>query len=856
MIQFKLNNRNLQYAGDKDLSLLHYLRLIEGITSVKDGCSGQAACGACLVEINGKPKLSCVTLLSSLGNAHVTTLEGIPELVKLAIGKAFVEKGAVQCGFCSPGFIMRTKILFQENPEPSRIEIKKALNLNICRCTGYVKIIDAIELALKTLKENHQIEYSEKTGRIGTSYPKYQAYQTATGQRHFVKDMKFEGMFFAALKFSDHPRAKVLRIDSSEATKLKGVIRVFTSADIPGDPVVGLIYKDWPLMVAIGGTTSYIGDVIAGVVADSEKTARLAATLIKVEYEVYAPVTDIHEAVKGNSVSVHAGRSNILEECIIKRGEEIDQVFAGSAYISEGIYQTQRVEHAFLETEAAIAMPIENDRLQVYTQGQGIYEDRRQIASILNLPEEQIAVTLVPNGGGFGGKEDMTVQGHVALFAYILKRPVLLSLTREESIIMHPKRHPVFMEIKLGCDKNGKINALKLRAMGDSGAYASVGTKVMERVAGHATGAYFVPNVDIVSKTIYTNNIPSGAMRGFGANQVAFALESCIDDLCEKGGFDRWQFRWDNALINGLPTATGQVLKAGVGVRECLLAVKAGFYKSKYTGIACGIKNCGVGNGMPDFSDVIIDIVSSEKVVIHHGWTEMGQGVHNMAIQTLCQETGIAPGIIEVKVESDAGIRTGMTTSSRATSLLCNAIIVASKELKKDLETINLFALSGKSYRGRWICDWTTKPGADVEEIVTHYSYGYAAQLVVLDDNGNISKVIAAHDAGKVMNPKLFEGQIEGAVVMGIGYALYEDLEMEGGHLKSKKLKDCQLLRAKDIPDIKVIGVEVEDPYGPYGAKGVGEIGLVPTAAAVANALYQYEKVRYYQLPMKRKAVK
>jgi CO/xanthine dehydrogenase Mo-binding subunit len=439
------------------------------------------------------------------------------------------------------------------------------------------------------------------------------------------------------------------------------------------------------------------------------------------------------------------------------------------------------------------------------------------------------------------------------LYAYVLKKPVILSLSREESIIMHPKRHPVYMEIELGCEENGKINALRLRALGDSGAYASVGTKVMERLAGHATGAYFVPNVDINSKTIYTNNIPSGAMRGFGVNQIVFALESCIDDLCEKGNFDRWQFRWDNALINGLSTATGQVLKAGVGVRESLLAVKDEFYKAKYVGLACGIKNCGVGNGMPDFSDVIIQIISADKVIIHHGWTEMGQGVHNMAIQTLCQETGINPEIIEVKVESTAQIKTGMTTSSRATSLLGNAIIVTSKAIVEDLKTNNLADLSGKVYKGSWICDWTTKPGADVEEIVTHYSYGYASQLVILNNEGSISKVIAAHDAGKVMNPRLFEGQIEGAVVMGIGYALYEDLEMENGYLKSTKLRDCQLLRAKDVPEIKVIGVEVEDLHGPYGAKGVGEIGLVPTAAAVANAFYQFDKIKRYSLPIKRK---
>jgi len=853
MVYFKLNGRNINYNGDENISLFNYLRLSEGIISVKDGCSGQAACGACMVEINGKPKLSCVMLMQTLQNAEIITMEGIPELIKQAIGKAFVQKGAVQCGFCTPGFIMRTKILLQDNPNPSRSEITKALTLNLCRCTGYVKIIDAIEQAVKVINNKNINEIVDNSGKIGTSYPKYQSYETAIGERLFVKDMKFEGMLYAALKYTDHPKAKILSIDISEAEKLKGVIRIFKSTDIPGDKIIGLIFKDWYLMINEGQTTNYIGDVLAGVVADTEKTAREAVKLIKVKYEVYTPITNIHEAVKESSQRVYPEKSNILDKCIIKRGEGIANALLKSAFVTKGIFQTQRIEHAFLETETAIALPKGEDGLQVYSQGQGIYEDRRQIAMILGLPEEKVAVTLVPNGGGFGGKEDMTVQGHVSMYAYLLKKPVMLSLSREESIIMHPKRHPVYMEMELGCDNNGKLNALRLKAMGDSGAYASVGNKVMERVAGHATGAYYIPNVDIESKTIYTNNIPSGAMRGFGANQVAFAIESCIDELCEKGGFDRWQFRWDNALVNGLSTATGQVLKAGVGVRECLMAIKNDFYNAKYAGLACGIKNCGVGNGMPDYCDVIIQVISGTKVIIHHGWTEMGQGVHNMAIQTLCQETGINPDIIEVKVESIAQIKTGMTTSSRATSLVGNAIIQASKAIREDLKTNTLDNLSGKTYKGNWTCDWTTKPGAKVNEIITHYSYGYAAQLVILDDEGNISNVVAAHDAGKVMNPMQFEGQIEGAVVMGIGYALSEDLVMEDGYLKTTKLRDCQLLRAKDVPNIKVIGVEVEDPHGPYGAKGVGEIGLVPTAAAIANALYQFDKIRRYSLPMKRK---
>ena len=851
MISFKLNGQEIHYEGNPELSLLKYLRNELDIISVKDGCSAQSACGACMVEIDGKAKLSCVAKMSTLNGSEITTMEGIPEKIKDILATAFVSKGAVQCGFCTPGFLMRTKVLLQENPSPTKDEIKKALTLNLCRCTGYAKIIEAIELAAKTIKEDKKLEMPVYEGKIGDSLPKYDAYNTAIGKRKFVADLKFDGMLHGALKFSDFPRAKVLKIDVSEAEKVSGVKKVFTYKDVPGKRYIGLVFTDWPLYIAEGENTRYIGDVLAMVVAENEEIARYATSKIKIEYEELIPVTDIHEAVK-DKVTVHPNRSNILENCKINKGGDVNQALKNSFYTAKGTFTTQRIEHAFLEMESAVALP-DNDGVILYSQGQGVYVDQRQVASILALPEEKVRVILVPNGGGFGGKEDLTVQGHASLAAYILKKPVKVSLTRDESISMHPKRHPVWMQIEVGANQNGKVTALKLNAIGDTGAYASVGTKVMERVAGHCSGGYYFPTVQLEAMTVYTNNIPSGAMRGFGAPQAVFALETCLDEICEKAGFDRWQFRYDNALVDGLETSTGQKV-TGVGIRECFLKLKPHYDKAKYCGLASSIKNCGVGNGMPDYSDAIIEIVSAQKVVIHHGWTEMGQGVHNMALQSLCEETGIKPEFIDVVVDTKAGIKTGMTTSSRGTTLLANAVIDASKAMKEDLKTKKLADLVGKQYKGRWICDWTTKPGdPKVKEHITHYSYGYAAQLVVLDDKGEIDTVYAAHDAGKIMNQMLFEGQIEGAVHMGVGYALTEDLPLKDGRPISTKLRDCGVLRAKDTPNVVVYGVEVKDPVGPYGAKGIGEIGMIPTAAAIANALYAYSGERKYNLPLKRK---
>jgi selenium-dependent xanthine dehydrogenase len=851
MTAFYLNGQKKEYSGNEEMSLLEYLRLSEGITSAKDGCSGQAACGACTVEINGKAKLACTQKMKFLHGARVVTMEGIPDSARDVIAKAFVSKGAVQCGFCTPGLIMRTKALFTENNHPSRQEITKAINQNMCRCTGYVKIIDAICEALEKLREGKTISELPLHGAVGQPMLKYQAYETAIGKRLFVNDMHFDGMLHGALRFTDHPKARILEIDTSEALKVEGVIRIFTARDIPGNRYTGLIISDWPLMIDVGETTRYIGDVLAGVVAVDEATARKAAAMIRVEYEVQEPVSDMHKALEPGSPKVHPGKPNLLEKCVVRRGKPVDYVFSKADFVVSGIYETQRIEHAFLETETAIAHP-ENDGIHLYSQGQGIYVDRQQVASLLGIGEDRVRVTLVPCGGGFGGREDITVQGHASLFAWWLKKPVKIHLCREESIIMHPKRHPVWMDISVSCDKKGIFTGLKLKAIGDTGAYASVGAKVMERVAGHATGAYHVPSVDIESLTVYTNNIPSGAMRGFGVNQVTFALENCIDELCKKGGFDRWKFRYDNALDSGKMTATGQVLENGVGVKQCLLALKDQFYKARYAGIASGIKNSGVGNGMIDFSDVKISFTNNGKVIIRHGWTEMGQGIHNMAIQTLHQETGIDPQIIDVVVDTDAEIPTGMTTSSRATALLGNAIINAAELIRNELKSKSLEQLAGNTYSGNYHCDWTTKPGTEVEKVITHYSYGYAAQLVILDEQGNIEKVIATHDAGKIMNPMLFEGQIEGAVHMGLGYALTEDLPMVNSRLVSTKLRDCGVLSASQTPVIEVIGVEVPDAVGPYGAKGIGEIGLVPTAAAVANAFSAFDGVRRYKLPMKR----
>ena len=852
-VNFTLNGINKTYEGDPELPLLTYLREVEGIISPKDGCAPQAACGACTVELNGKSVLSCVIPMSKVKDGNVITIEGLDEYRQRVFANAFVEKSGVQCGFCIPGIVMQAKVLIDKNSSPTRRQVEQSLQPNLCRCTGYKKIIDSILYAAEAIKDLKEIPTPKTDGRIGKRHPKYQAADLVLGKSPFIADMKLPGMVYGVLKFSDHPRAKVLSIDFKNAKELPGLIKIFTAKDIPGNRYSGLIVSDWPLMIDVGEETRYLGDVLAGVVAETETIAREAAKLIEVEYEILKPLTDPEKALNADANKIHPN-GNLLSETIINRGE-VEKSLIEADYISEGIYHTQRIEHGYLEPECSIARTTENG-VEVLSQGQGIYDDQKQIAEILNLPLDKVRVILVPNGGAFGGKEDLSVQGHAALFSYLLKKPMKVSLNRDESIIMHPKRHPLRMKYTLGCNKNGKLTALKADILGDTGAYASVGMKVLERSAGHATGPYHIPNVNVVSRAVYTNNLPCGAMRGFGVNQVTFAVESCIDELCEKGGFDRWQFRYDNALIEGDMTSTGQIIHAGSGVRQTLLAVKNIFKSAKYAGIACGIKNTGIGNGMVDEGKVKIEIVSDKKVILNHGWTEMGQGVNTMAVQFLCEATGIDPEIVEVRVDTAEGASAGMTTASRATSIIGNSIANTCKNLREDLKSHSLKELSGKIYHGEWICDWTTKPEDKSSEIITHYSYSYATQVVILNDEGNIKKVYAAHDAGKIINPSLFEGQIEGSIHMGLGYALTEDLELDEGIPKSTMLRKCGILRAKEMPEMEVIGIEVPDPHGPYGVKGVGEIGLVPTAAAVANAFYQYDRTRYYRLPIKKRIMR
>jgi selenium-dependent xanthine dehydrogenase len=847
-LRFTLNGDPAEVEAPEAASLLDVLREECGLTSMKDGCAPEGSCGACTVIVDGKAVVSCAQKATRVEGKHVITLEGLPQDVRDRWADSFVSSGASQCGFCSPGIVMKSEAMLEKNPEPSREEIARGLAGNLCRCTGYVKIVDAVEIASRA-RRGEAVPPPESSGRVGARMGRYEGRELALGAKPYVNDMTAEGMLQGAVRFSDHPRAKVLRIDTAKAEAHPGVVAVVTAADVPGERRQGLITKDWRQFVAEGEVTSCVGDVLAAVAAETRAAAREAAELVEVEYEVLEPVTDPRASLEPGAPELQEN-GNVLSVSKVKRGD-VDAALEEAAHTITERFETQWVEHAFLEPESSLAVPTDDGGLHFYSQGQGVWDDRRQVASFLDLPVERIRATLVSNGGAFGAKEDLNVQCHASLLALRTGRPVRITLSRAESIRFHAKRHPLFMEYTVGCDDEGRLAAARARIIGDTGGYASVGDKVLERAAGHACGPYNVPNVDVEAQAVYTNNPPAGAMRGFGVNQVNFAMEGVLDLLAERVGIDGWEIRWRNALAEGDTFPTGQVLGPGVGLKKTLEAVRDAYRSAKHAGIACGMKNSGVGNGLTEWGKAILRVEDDGSVTLFHSWTEMGQGVHTAMLQIACEELGLSPDRVRVAVDTIRDLDTGQCTASRSTVLGGRAVMDAARKLKAELDGKKLEELAGQEFYGEFKVDWTYKLGTGPPGGATHYAYGWATQVCILDDDGRIEKVIAAHDVGKVINPTLLEGQIEGAIHMGLGHALSEELVLEDGVPATTTLKSLGIIPPIGMPDVECVFVEEHQPEGPYGAKGVGEIGLVPIASAVRTALYRYDGQFRTRLPMR-----
>ena len=844
-IEFRLNGRTVSVSPDHP-HLLSALREELDITSAKDGCAPSGQCGCCTVLVNGKALVACVLALEKVAGKDVVTLEGFDSAERDRLASAFAVTGALQCGFCTPGILVRAKALIdQKGSRLTKRVTAGRLGAHLCRCTGYTKIFDAIDMLT-----SGEIPPLETSGGVGKSGIKYEACELALGDRDYIDDIRFDGILHAALRLTDHARADVVRIDTAAAEAVPGVHAVFTGADVPGDLKVGLIHKDWPVFIPEGGRTSYYGDVLAVVVADDRLTARKAAEAIEVQYRVLQPFTDPAEAVASSENAVWGLDGNVLSVSEYARGD-FESAYEASPHKVHETFITQRVEHAFLEPESTLVVPVGGGRLMLYSGGQGVWDDRDQVASVLGIDPSLITVELVSNGGAFGGKEDMANQAQTALAAHLLGRPVKCTLSREESLRIHSKRHPIRIELWAACDQAGRLTALRARMLGDSGAYASVGMKVLERAAGHASGPYVVPNIDVRAIAARTNNPVCGAFRGFGANQAQFAMEGVMDRLAERVGITGWEMRSRNVIEPGTVWGPGQVMDDGCrGARESLNAVKphydAARAAGKAVGVGLGLKNSGLGNGFKEVARAVVRFTREGTVEVRHCWTEMGQGIHTVAQQVAAEELGLDPKSIRVIVDTSRELGAGQTTGSRGTLMGAGAVQAACRAADEGGRLPNV------DYHGEYRIDWTNSLKEGLANPTIHSAFGYASQLVIADKRtGKVERVVAAHDVGRAMHPVLCEGQIEGSVHMGLGYALTEDFPADDqARPTNMTLRSLGIIRPKDMPDVDVILVEVPQPRAPYGIKGVGEIGLVPTAGAVAAALHEVDGQWRNQLPM------
>lgn len=836
MYQFKVNGNPVQ--TERDVDLMTFLRETLGLASVKNGC-GEGTCGACSVLVDGRLVKACVQKTSKMDGKSIDTLEGFSKLEKEIYAYAFDKAGAVQCGFCTPGMLVATKALLDVNPDPDRDACTQAIRGNICRCTGYVKIIDAMLLTAKLLRLG-QLPEDEAHAGVGKNVRKVDARAKALGEPVYTDDIQLPGMLHAKALRTPAPRALINALDVSAARQAPGIAAVFLAEDIPGEVNCGHLVKDWPALIRVGETTRYVGDSLALVVGETEDAVRDALKLIRVDYEELTPVTSPTEAMADGAPLIHE-KGNLLSTQKLQRGDA-DKAIRESKYVAEYHFETPFTEHAFLEPECAVAYPLE-DGVEVITSDQGVYDDRREIAGLLGLDPEKVRIKAAYVGGGFGGKEDMSVQHHAALCAWLLKKPVKVRLSRAESLIVHPKRHPMYMDFKLGCDETGKLTGLIARIDSDTGAYASLGGPVLQRACTHAAGPYNYQDVDIQGRAWYTNNVPCGAFRGFGVTQSIFALECCLNDLARQTGLDGWEIRRRNALEPGDVMPNGQIADDSTAYREALEALKDDFYRYEtdpnyHVGIASALKNAGLGVGVPDTGRAIVRV---EDGIVHLGSSasDMGQGIHTVMKQIFCETTGLpADKVLVGKPDTHRTPNAGTTTASRQTVFTGEATRRAALDFKIALdEAGSLEELNGQTFLGEY--SFASDPmGSDKANPVSHVAYGYAAQLVILDDQGKVVKVVSAHDMGRAINPQGVEGQIEGGVVMGLGYALTEDFKTVNAR-PQVKFGTLGLLRSTQIPEIVPILVEKNQAELSYGSKGIGEITVIPSAPACQNAYFK-----------------
>jgi CO/xanthine dehydrogenase Mo-binding subunit/aerobic-type carbon monoxide dehydrogenase small subunit (CoxS/CutS family) len=917
-LTFTVNGKTCNLPALPGETLADLLRNRLRLTGTKIGCN-EAECGACTVLVEGDPVLSCVYPAERAGGKHILTIEGLAdasagELKLHALQEAFVIHGAVQCGFCIPGQIMTAYALLQRNPDPGTQEIRYALKDTLCRCAGYPAIEKAILAAATSLKTGEPVpppkiqESPANTRIIGRMQIRPDAADKVTGKAVFTDDLAFEGMLFAGVKRAGVPHALLKRLNTEKARALPGVAAVLGAQNLPAEKNHGLVTYDWPILVGLGERVRYVGDAIAIVAAETQEIAAEAVQLIEAEFENLPVISDPVWARGPEAPSLHA-RGNMLKHIKVRKGD-MTRGFAEADVILEHTFNTPSMDHAFLEPECSIARPTSDQRMEIYVGSQIPYSDREQVARALGWAEERVRVIGQLMGGGFGGKEDIAGQIHAAILANATGRPVKLLFDRQESLLVHPKRHATQIQVKIGAKKDGKITAIETELYGDTGAYASLGEKVMTRATTHSAGPYEAENVRADCYAMYTNNPPAGAFRGFGVTQSAFAIETMMDMLADELQIDRVALRRMNALRVGSLTNTGQELRESVGLLECIDKVETelqrlaksegyeqGLFESRCVpdsfglrrawGFAAAYKNTGLGGGATDQSGAEVQLYPDGRLEVRTSAAELGQGLVTVLQMIVAEEFSVAPDRVRVLVmDTDLTPDGGPTTASRQTYVSGNAARLAARTLRQAITSMlaekydqspekiqfgdEFVKVGDRSILFGEIVAEMESAGQEPRSLYEylapatlplgeggdmHFAFSFAAQAAEVEVNAltgevRVLRVISANDVGRAINPLGLQAQVEGGVMMGLGNALTEHFIVEDGYVLTDHLARYRIPSIVHTPEITSIVVEAPTRDGPYGAKGVGEIVSIPTVPAITNAIYNAVGVRVDHLPV------
>ena len=863
-----LNGTPRRIVVDPQKSLLKVIREDLKLTGTKEGCSA-GHCGSCAVLIDSDVVLACRYPVIKAHGKKITTIEGMgtlqnPHPLQLAFAKA----GAVQCGFCTPGMIIRSKSLLDKNLNPSRDEIRKALQPHICRCTGYQKIFEAIELAASCLRGEIKSIELKLTGKAAIGHPvtRPDALEKATGATIYAADYAVEGCAYIKVLRSPHHHAKIVHIDKGEAEAVPGVLAVLTAEDVKGTNILKMAGDDQ--LVLCGNKVRFIGDPVCAVVAASEEIASYALEKIEVTYEMLESVLTPEEALKEGAIRVHDDRPNLFFEQPIIHGD-VEKGFAESEVIIEKTYTTQTVEHAYLENDSGVAYIQENGQLMIMSGSQNIHAHRKTIAEALGLRLNKVRVVQTPTGGAFGGKLDVSVGGILGLAASKLKRPVKLVYTRSETFAATPKRHPFFMNVKLGAKKDGTLMALDFDLIADGGAYKSFSSSVIQRGLIHSQGPYRFPNAYAYGKVVYTNTVLKGAMRGFGVPQVAFAIESILDELARELKMDPLALRMENGFVKGDTTICGQVLDHPIGFQECMETLKPLYEKAlkeakeKSTdGIKQGVGLGGVwfgpGRSAPDQSEAWAELLPNEILQIWIGASDMGQGAEMMFWQIAAETMGFPLERVQVcTTDTEMTPDGNFSAGSRQTYVSGKAVQMAVIELKKTMDEYEVKTYQEMEAKGIPTLykavnkPITSRPDPKTGQGVPFETYSFGIQMAevavkIKTGEVDVLKITSINDFGTVINTQNVEGQIHGGIAMGLGYALMEEYL----YTETDSFAKYKVPRAKNMPDLEVITLNIPRPKGPFGASGTAEYSDAPTAPAIANAIYHACGVRIRDLPI------